>query len=447
MPKNSILAKVIRTSTGRIFVYDGLTSRIISVKLIKGSDNISSDEDIISVLVLRGQLTEGKFANVDHTLDFAEYKKFLSYEIPALVLQTTRSCNLNCSYCIYSGNYAHMRPFSSEHMSLEVMFKSLDFYAAHSRKAVNADISFYGGEPFLFFDKIYKAVEYAKKTFCNKELEIAISSNGLLLNEQVSQWLSDNPNVKVFITLNGPFHDSFRKDFSGKGSLNTIMNNVQAVKEKFPDIFERQISFIANYFSFTEINEIRKFYNCYIEKPPELLNKIRLDMGNEIIQKFFPSDIKREDIARRNLQKEFMVNPNEPFLKLLYKARIELLDKRKIFAPEDGMKISCCLPFSVRIFIGADGKFNVCERTGDFFTLGDLKNGFNETVLLQAINDVMQFVNQNCKECWAQRICLICFQNLVNEQGKIRKKIPPHICNDIRRNLYELLQMYCEMYG
>lgn len=445
--KNNILAKVIRTYTGRVFVYDGLTSLIISVKLINGSDNISSDEDIISFLIRRGQLTAGLFSNVDYAFDFAEYKKFLADEIPAVVLQTTRSCNLRCAYCIYSGNYAHMRPLATEHMSSDVMIKSLDFYAAHSRNTLKADISFYGGEPLLFFNEIRKTIEYAKKIFHGKEWNFSISSNGLLLNEQIFQWLSDNPHVKIVVTLNGPYHDRFRKDIKGKGSLNIIMNHVQALKENFPAIFESQISFIANYFSFTEIEEIRKFYNQYIGKPPELLNKIRFDMGNEIIQKFFPLSNNQEEVARLALQEEFIKNPQDSFLRLLYKSRIELLDERKIFSTEEGMKISSCLPFQVKIFIRTDGKFNVCERTGDFFYLGDLEHGFNEVAIMQAIKEIELFVNRNCKECWAQRICLICFQNLVDEKGNIRKKIPLHICNGMRQNLYEFLRMYCELYG
>ena len=392
-------------------------------------------------------MREGNFVKANPKINFEAYRNFLADEIPALVLQITRSCNLRCSYCIYSGNYSHMRQFAEEHMSPEVMIQSLDFYAAHSSGPSKADISFYGGEPLLFFSMITSGVEYAKKIFKDKPLEISISTNGLLLNEQVCQWLSDNPIVKVVITLNGSFHDRFRKTPSGKGSFETIMNNLKLLQENFPHIFEKQISFIANYFSFAEIAELRKFYKEQIGKPPEILNRIRRDMGNETIKKFFPSDEECEQSARRALQKEFISNSDDNFLSLLYKARIELLDTRKIFSMEDGMEIACCLPFSVRLFVRTDGKFNVCERTGDFFTLGDLNYGFDEEAIQQAIDEVKQFVNRNCASCWAQRICLICFQNMVDEHGKIRKKIPSHICKNMRQNLYELLQIYCEVYG
>ena len=103
---NSVpLAKIIKTHSGRVFVYDGLTSRIISVK----QKNFCHDDEIISKLIQRGLLNTGCLVAANWNISRTDYETFLSDKIPALVLQTTRSCNLRCDYCIYSGKYFHMR--------------------------------------------------------------------------------------------------------------------------------------------------------------------------------------------------------------------------------------------------------------------------------------------------------------------------------------------------
>lgn len=440
---NVPLAKIIKTHSGRVFVYDGLTSRIISVK----QKNFSHDDEILSKLIQSGLLNAGYLVAANWNISRTNYETFLSDKIPALVLQTTRSCNLRCDYCIYSGKYFHMRPHALEHMPLEIMLRSLDFYAAHSQNTSRAEISFYGGEPFLRFIEINAAVEHAKKIFRDKLLNFTVSTNGTLLNEEIFLWLADNPNVKIIITLNGTAHDKFRKDFFGHGSLKIIMTRLRALKEKFPSVFEKQVGFIANYFSFTNIVELREFYVEHIGKPPELINRIRRDMGNEEIQKFFPTENELEQTARSTLHKNFLDNPEEDFSRLLYGARVDLLDTRKIFAPEDPMRVSCCRPFAVRLFVQTDGKFNVCERTGDFLTLGDLKYGFDVEKIFSVMANVVELINRNCGGCWAQRLCLVCFQHLVDERGQICKKIPDSVCRDMRENFREALELYCELYG
>lgn len=437
-----MLAKVIRTQSGRIFVYDGLTSRIISVKQKK----ILRDEEIISKLIRRGLLSNQRLGVVDWNVSRMDCEKFLSDKIPALVLQTTRSCNLRCDYCIYSGKYFHMRPHAPEHMPAEIMLRSVDFYAAHSCNTSMAEISFYGGEPLLRFAEVTAAVDYAKKIF-DKPLNFTMSTNGTLLDEKVSAWLADNPNVKIIVTLNGTDHDKFRKDFFGRGTLEIIMARLQALKKNFPHVFEKQVSFIANRHSFAEVAALRKFYVEQIGKLPERINRIRRDMGNAEIQKLFPVADEHECDALSRLHKNFFDNPDEDFSRLLYGARIEMIDTRKIFAPEDPMIVSCCRPFAVRLFVQTNGRFNVCERTSDFFTLGDLEHGFDVDKIFSAMADVSETINRNCRDCWAQRLCLLCFQHLVDERGQIRKKIPESMCRDMRKNFLETLELYCELYG
>lgn len=446
-----MLAKLICTDLGRLFVYDGLTNRIISIcndEIIYENDMKTVEKRIISDLYRQGILTDKMRGDAKWPMTFEEVRATLQDKIPRLVLQITRDCNLNCDYCIYSGNYTHMRSSAPESMSLETMFRSIDFYAAHSRGMESANVAFFGGEPLLRFPEIMKVTYYAKEVFKEQTLNISISTNGVLLSREIFQWMEQNPNVRIALTLNGPFHDRYRKDFSGKGSLTDIMSRLREMKSDYPDIWDKQIIFIANYTSYVEIPEILHFYcnELKISSQPVFLTGIRKDLGNRKIKRILRTNTYKERMAKLALRKEYYKHP-DGLTSVLYNPFISLLDDRYICAPGDyGMRVESCMPFAVRLFVRTDGRFNVCERTSDAFVLGDLEHGFNEVAIERVMEEVTRLVNLNCKNCWAQRICLICFQHMVDENGKIRSKIPKDICRDMKMKLYELLQIYCEIY-
>ena len=146
--REPVLAKLFKTHSGRVFVYDGLSSRIISVDGDwSGQNETELSQTILPALSCQGLLLEGSRGLARWNISSGEYWRLLNERLPALELQTTRECNLRCDYCVYSGHYRHMRPHAAEHMSLEMMMRSVDFYASHSWSASSAEIAFYGGEP------------------------------------------------------------------------------------------------------------------------------------------------------------------------------------------------------------------------------------------------------------------------------------------------------------
>ena len=92
----------------------------------------------------------------------SRYLEMIKDRIPALLLQITRRCNLNCDYCVYSGNYTHVDPHADQDMTEDILHQSIDFFAAHSSGRPHVTIDFYGGEALLRFDQVKEAVRYAK---------------------------------------------------------------------------------------------------------------------------------------------------------------------------------------------------------------------------------------------------------------------------------------------
>lgn len=444
------LTKLIRTDSGKLFVYDGLTNKIISIDCGAAArkKNLPELSKEIFPELLRRNLLQNKRRNPARwQASFEEYKNFLDDRIPILTLQITRNCNLACSYCVYSGKYPHVRPAANDDMSPEIIRRSIEFYAAHSSKVPVKNISFYGGEPLLRFLEIKNAVAYANNVFKGKPFEVSVSTNGILLGKDVFDWMSENPNVKINITLNGSFQDKYRKNSIGEGSLEPLMENLTLLRDNYPELWENQTFFISNYVKLTEVSAILTFYEQFaMTNNPIFFTGIRHDLANEEIQKILKIDKQKESSTRKYLRKKFYENPNG-LIKNLFQSELEILDKREIFSVDDEMRFASCMPFTSKVFVRTDGKFNMCERTSDALILGDLEHGFDYRKLAKILSEAEQLINQNCRDCWSQRICFICFQNMTDANGKMRKKLPTPLCRNMRRKLRELLQIYCEVYS
>lgn len=58
-----------------------------------------------------------------------------------------------------------------------------------------------------------------------------------------------------------------------------------------------------------------------------------------------------------------------------------------------------------------------------------------------------QLYNDQCRSCWAQRLCPVCFKFLLDADGAFLEDIPSHTCENILRTLQDNLEMYCEIAG
>jgi len=124
------------------------------------------------------------------------------------------SCPFACSYCFYE----KQEPY--QEMSEQVLYASIDFirkYAVQKPK-----YHFFGTEPLVKFDLIRKAREY------DKELPMAITTNGYLLNDNIVNWLAENDvKVTVYSIDGNAWHNRHRKLVSGEPVWDRIASNFQ----------------------------------------------------------------------------------------------------------------------------------------------------------------------------------------------------------------------------
>lgn len=154
-------------------------------------------------------------------------KKEVSFELPknvyegknsfGLTILPTYDCNLRCIYC-YS-NAGEMKQI----MGTELVKEVLNFYSKIYRE-INLRFTG-GGEPFLNFELMKYAVDYAKKIF--NKVSLHTITNGTFNDEQFN-WLKNNHSF-VRISFDSLAQKNQRRFADGKDSTEIVINNIKRV--------------------------------------------------------------------------------------------------------------------------------------------------------------------------------------------------------------------------
>lgn len=153
-----------------------------------------------------------------------------SYRTVRLVLIVTHGCCLKCKYCFVQQN-----PFN--HMSREILFKSIDFLLTSSAR--HLQLQFFGGEPLMLPFKLLKeSIIYAKRKAKEKEklLDIIITTNGVLLNEKKVNFFKEN-NVILEVSIDG---DEIAQNLN-RPQQKGFPSSYQLIIKNLPLIFEKEI--------------------------------------------------------------------------------------------------------------------------------------------------------------------------------------------------------------
>jgi len=155
--------------------------------------------------------------------------------VKALCLHIAHDCNLACRYCFAEeGEYHGRRALMSE----EVGHKALDFLIANSGNRINLEVDFFGGEPLMNWKVIKSIVTYGRQLEKqhNKKFRFTLTTNGILLNEEIMDFLNKEIS-NVVLSLDGrkEVNDFMRPSRNGKGSYDIIVPKFQEFVKKRGD--------------------------------------------------------------------------------------------------------------------------------------------------------------------------------------------------------------------
>lgn len=370
--------------------------------------------------------------DIDRNYDFSQ--------IGIYTIEVTQQCNLRCKYCCYSGDYENRRV----HNNIEISYKNLELcselIANHTPKEFPiVYVSFYGGEALLCQDKIKWIISEIKDKCPERRFEFSISTNGLLLNEKVTEWICNTPDIYLTITIDGnkAIHDENRVTASGKGSFDTIFENLMCIREKHPDFYNSRVKFISTVKSITDIVALNDFW-----MRTELLRDNRPQHISSIIPNF-----KKGEAVLAETEKFSRVY--DMCLSHLFERKADILTdelgnlikaiKMRDYRPLSQC-ISTCLNTPNSCFISANGDLYVCERFCKQYKIGTLDTGFSRKLCGSINNKFVERKNKYCIHCWAYRLCRRCPIGLNFSERQFEQ-----YCENEKMQLKLALRYFCEI--
>jgi putative arylsulfatase regulator len=143
-----------------------------------------------------------------------------------ITVMPTEQCNCRCPYCYES--------FSKPHMDDKTVEALLSFLGKNLIRYTGLNISWFGGEPLLALEVVEKISKKVLEMCRVRHImyDSSITTNGVLLTPEVFRKLLNCRISRFQITLDGPkaTHDQTRVLRNGKGTFDTIINNLIAIK-------------------------------------------------------------------------------------------------------------------------------------------------------------------------------------------------------------------------
>ncbi|HUY82475.1 MAG TPA: anaerobic sulfatase maturase [Acidobacteriaceae bacterium] len=140
-------------------------------------------------------------------------------------------CNLDCKYCFYLEKEALYPQTSKWAMRDEVLERYIEQYiAAHESPVIR--FAWQGGEPTLLgVDYFQKVVALQSKYANGKQVENALQTNGVLLNDQWAEFLKEH-GFLIGVSIDGPreLHDAYRVDKGGQPTFDRVMRGIACLQ-------------------------------------------------------------------------------------------------------------------------------------------------------------------------------------------------------------------------
>lgn len=380
----------------------------------------------------------------------------LDSNMSQLTLEVTESCNLRCKYCIYQDSHNDFHGYVNRNMTFEIAKKAIDF--AYPRIGKHFYIAFYGGEPLLNYTLITQVVKYAKKSVKEKELGFSLTTNGVLITDEIAEFFAKNDFV-ILVSLDGPedIHNENRVFADGRGSFKLATEGLKKLLKAYGNKYKSNIfiSMVTSGPNYAEkYDKIQKFFVETDWLPSDIsVNASYVSYGRYAEEYVMPNLEMDEEYAEKNIDPLVdwsIANHGENagkerlFSKAQIQKNLHIVHRREIYEKPMGTYFfnGCCVPGARRMHVNVEGKFLPCERVGTVPYLGDVNNGFDyDCIKKYYVQDFMEEAVEYCKHCWAVHMCSSCYIDCFDDD-KINMSYRHSGCKYIRYNLQKALEQY-----
>lgn len=396
---------VIDVNSGAVHIVDNIVYDILDDYESKSSDElISKYKNKYSATSITEAIEEIRQLEEDEQL-FTEdiYENFIPQfknrnpVVKALCLHVAHDCNLKCKYCFaQEGEYHGKRSL----MNIEIGKKAIDFLINNSGKRKNLEVDFFGGEPLMNFEVVKEIVNYArqKEKQHNKNFRFTITTNGILLNDEIQKFINQNMH-NVVLSLDGrkEINDMMRPKAGGQGSYDSIVSK------------------------FVKLANSRNQTDYYVRGT---YTRNNLDFSNDVLH--------MADLGFKQISVEPVVaDENEDYslreedLPLLFE-QYEILASEMLKRQKEGKgfnffhfmidlsqgpcvvkRLSGCGSGSEYLAVTPEGDLYPCHQFVGIeeFKMGTVDTGITENKMRELFQNCNVYSKEDCKNCWAKFYC------------------------------------------
>jgi uncharacterized protein len=349
---------------------------------------------------------------------------FFDLNVKTITVLLGDECNFNCKYCVQKESRKKLP--SKINPEIYNFIKKVSY----SQKEPLL-ISFYGGEPLLYFDKIEEIVSKTR----NMNVRYSVTTNGSLLDIDKIRFFNEHKFVTCIswdgnTTINNRNKDLFSDDSFKKlvFKLSRLDISVVLSAKNYPLQLCEDCQTLMNLYTknntnnkrfnvyFNEILGVKSMNQSYLNFDYERLsNEIQIIL-NEIGKYTINKEEKSIDFDTKYAVKEMLI---DYYLRQINQYKF-LNEYSKVFAPcADGIQI---------LSIDLDGNMYDCQNARNI--IGNIKNLDLELYLASYFKyDNTKYVYNNlCKNCEVRKVCytrckIISLEQRLNYYCKFKKAI------------------------
>ena len=332
-----------------------------------------------------------------------------SGSISELRLMVQLGCNLKCKYCYANeGTYGNEENIILSPHNAKLIIDSLIESGINNIE----HISFFGGEPTIYYESIIFVMEYIKDLVEMGTLSLLprfyIVTNGTYLTEELIDSIIKF-NVNLTVSIDGPkeINDALRIFKNDEGTYDKVINNLKTMRNKGIHLSMVEATYTLEH---EKMNITREFVTEYLKNITGAKLVMLVDcVGN----KYTPNKNKNNELLIESIKSVYAGNlsTQEEYNALsLISIVIKQLYNKKI---ENNLH---CSAGYRSLSINGNGDYFPCHRYTENreFRLGNI---IEDKTLLIHNNNTKDSIEE-CVNCWAAQFCNACSWDLRKNLNK-----------------------------
>ena len=331
--------------------------------------------------------------------------------VKSLCLMVAEDCNLSCKYCFADGGTYGKTPAV---MSPEVGTAAIDFLLKNSPGRNHYEVDFFGGEPLMNMPTLKTVADYARKKEAEtgKRIKLTLTTNGILLNDEVIAWLNEK-NISVVLSLDGrkEIHDAVRPDKGGRGTYDRAVKNFKKLtNSRSGENYYIRGTYTKKNLDFTK--DVAAMYDAgfrILSIEPVVLKSGELAITKEDLPRIFEE---YERLTEYYLEK---AKSSDPFN--FFHFNIDLSG-----GPCLHKRVAACGAGHEYLAVSENGELYPCHQFvgNDAYKMGNIREGVTNKALSGVFRNSHIFNKPKCEACFARYLCSGgCHANAENLNGDL----------------------------